>query len=184
MPAGDVPAFMTAARARVSDIPGSMINISEWHGARTAGANADVYDAALQDADRKAAAIAAHLHARVAGILSVTEYRGAASAGGTRQAGMETLSVSHVSVSANEPVALAVVYAASGGRSIAVFGLADAAAHGAAEGVDVNIYVTGASAAQAARRMQLVEQGVRAAGARFRLGPQAFTVTNVGLGQT
>jgi len=180
MPQKDVQPFIAALRTGTPDLHGN-VNISEWrgdYGGGTSRADANVYVAAIDDAKQKAAAIAQHVNARLDAIESVTEYDGPAGAASSPRS--MQLKGSSVMVRTDGPIALAVTYAISNGGSISVFGLADAAAHGAPQGVDVGINVTGATVAEAWARAGEVENYVRQVGKKFGLTASAISINNTG----
>ncbi|HVA27694.1 MAG TPA: SIMPL domain-containing protein, partial [Candidatus Baltobacteraceae bacterium] len=179
MPSGDVQGFVAALRHAAPDYPGENVNVSAWRGnpLESSSADASVYEAALDDARRKASTIAAHVGARVLAVASVTEYQGSASADPARM----TLGVAHgVTVASGGPVTLAVVYAISSGGTVAVFGLADAAAHGAPRGVSINLSASGPSMEAARVRVADLEAYVRRVARDFKLQPQALTFSDLG----
>lgn len=179
MPQKDVQAFIAALRTGTPELRGN-VSISEWRGdyGNTSRADANVYVAAIDDAKQKATAIAQHVNARLGAIESVTEYDGPAGAAPSPRT--MQLKSSSVMVRTDGPIALAVTYAISNGGSISVFGLADAAAHGAPQGVDVGINVTGATVAEAWARAGEVENYVRQVGKKFGLTDSAISINNTG----
>jgi uncharacterized protein YggE len=179
MPQKDVQAFIATLRTGAPELSGN-VNISEWRGdyGSTSSADANVYVSAMDDAKQKATAIAQHVHARLGAIASVTEYDGVAGAAPSQR--NLPLKNSSVIVHADGPIALAVTYSLSTGASISVFGLADAAAHGAPQGVDIGVNVNGPTIAEAWARAGEVENYVRQAGKKFGLGDTAISINNTG----
>jgi len=179
LPQKDVQPFIAALRSEMPELTGN-INISEWRDfGGTSRADANVYIAALDDAKQKATAIARHVNTTLGAIQSVVEYDGQAGAAPAPR-GMQLKGVS-VMVRSDGPIALAVTYALSNAGSISVFGLADATAHGAPQGVDVSINVNGPSIAEAWSRAGTVEAYVRRVGRKFGLTGSAISISNTGL---
>ncbi len=175
----DVQPFISALRTGAPELTGN-VNISEWRGdyGGTSHADATVYVAALDDAQQKASAIARHVNAKLGSMLSVTEYDGPAGAAPSGQ--NIQLKGSSVMVRTDGPVALAVSYALSSGGSVSVFGLADAAAHGAPKGVDISVNVSGPSIAESWNRAGTIESYIRQAAHKFGLSGAAISISNTG----
>jgi len=178
MPEKTVQPFIAALRTSAPEVTGN-VNISEWRGdyGGTSRADANVYVAAINDAQQKASAIARHVNARLGSIQSVTEYDGPAGAAPSGQ--NMRLKGSSVMVRTDGPVALAVTYGLSAG-SVSVFGLADAAAHGAPKGVAISVNVNDPSIAEAWARAGTIENYVRQIGRKFGLSGPAISITNTG----
>jgi len=179
MPSGDVQSFVAALRHSAPDFPGVNVNVNVWRGdpLETSSADASVYEAALDDARLKASTIAARIGARVRSVESVTEYQGNTSAAPASMA----LGPSHgITLASGGPVTLAVVYATSSGGTVAVFGLADAAAHGAPRGVSISLSTNGTSMEAARVRIADLEAYVRRVARDFKLDPQALTFSDLG----
>ncbi len=179
MPEKAVQPFIAALRTSAPDLTGN-VNISEWRGdyGATSHADASVYVAAIDDAQQKASAIARHVNVKLGPIESLTEYdgpTGAASVGGNI-----ALKGSSVMIRSEGPIALAVTYALSNGGSVSVFGLADAAAHGAPQGVDIGVNVTGPSIADAWAHAGNIENAVRQTARKFGLSDAAISINNTG----
>ncbi len=180
LPQKDVQRFMNALRSDVPEQPGCSVNVNEWQGyGRSANVDASVYEAALDDARRKALAIARRMGTGLGSVQSVSEFSGAADASGAQGRGMP-LKGAPVMTSAGQPVALGVVYRTSNGGDIAVFGLGDAAAHGAPQGVQVSINASAPTLDEARKRVAAVESSVRAIARKFGLPDTAVTVDNLG----
>ena len=179
LPQKDVQPFIAALRSGMPDLTGN-INISEWRDyGGTSRADANVYIAAIDDAKQKATAIARHVNAKLGAIESITEYDGPV--GAAPAPGATQLKGSSVMVRSDAPIALAVTYTLSSAGSISVFGLADAAAHGAPQGVDVSVSVNAPSIAEAWNRAGGVESYVRQVGRKFGLTGSAISINNTGL---
>ncbi len=179
MPSGDVQGFVSALRRAAPDSPGVNVNVNLWRGnpLESASVGTSVYEAALDDARVKASTIAAHIGARIRSVDSVAEYQGSTSAGPMR----ETVGIGHaVSVASGGPVTLAVVYTISNGGTVAVFGLADAAAHGAPRGVSIDLSTSGPSMEVARVRMSDLESYVRRVARDFKLDARAMTFSGLG----
>lgn len=182
MQSQDVTAFVNALR---SNAPPQSANftVNEWRGefgsAFTASVN--LYESALDDARRKASAIASHSAQRLAGVQSVTEYSGDMAAAMAPVAGAPIMKSINTVTIQDRVVSLAVVYRTDSAATIAVFGRADAA-RSAPEGVSIDIYANAASLPEARRRMQSAQSYITTTAREFHIAPAAITITSAGFG--
>ncbi|HEV2261945.1 MAG TPA: SIMPL domain-containing protein [Candidatus Rubrimentiphilum sp.] len=178
MPEKDVQPFIVALRKNATTGAGVNLNVNAWLGSgEPSVANADAYDAAMDDARHKAARIAGRMNVRLGAIQSVVEFQGPNRANDTPLRGrVEAMVIVHD----NGPIALGVTYATSTGGSVSVFGLSDVAAHGAPQGVDVNLSSNASSSDVAWAHVNQVERIVRDTARRFGVRPEAITIQNTG----
>ncbi|HZT13746.1 MAG TPA: hypothetical protein VFA29_13120 [Candidatus Baltobacteraceae bacterium] len=181
MPGQDVTAFVNALR---NNAPAQSANftVGEWRGdfGSAFTASASLYQAAVDDARRKASAIALRMPARLTGVQSVTEFSGDTQAMAPVPGAPVLKAINTVTIE-NRIVTVAVVYRTDTASTIAVFGRADAA-HSAPEGVSIDVYANAASLSEARRRMQAAQSYITSTARQFHIPPAAITVTSAGFG--
>ena len=181
MPRQKVQPFIEALRANASGKTATF-TVGEWRGdyGSAFAANSNLYEAALDDARKKASAIAVHSGLQLGPVRSVTEFSGGAAA--VAQSGGPPLKAIAGPVTINDRiVTLAVEYTATNGIPIAVFGRADAA-QSAPQGVSVDVYANAASIEDARRTVDSAEALVDKTASGVGIAPASITVTSAGFG--
>ena len=138
----------------------------------------------------KAQSVASFMHTSLGSATAVSEIFGNSpgqSGAGEANAGTmtEKVMIAHppvIQVGSHGPVVLAVRYRLANGGTISVFGLSNALAHGEAQGLNINLVIRGANAAQVNRRLDRYMQVLRGVAKRKGLSDTAITFTSLSFG--
>lgn len=186
MPAAVVDRFIALLESGAPNLEGTGIDANQWNGSpQVTSADATLYQSALDDAQRKAQAIAQHLSERLSAPRSIVEFNGATGAApelpAPAPAGIvEKVAIApRVLIAGNRSVALAVTYGLSDGGTVSVFGLGNAAEHGAAQGVMVNVNANAPTMQRAQQRLNGLVRYVDQTAHRFNVPASAVSISNM-----